>query len=51
MQNMAIEKALNCKMYARYLGPLIVVSQNCSGTYILAELDGMVFDRLSGTDL
>jgi hypothetical protein len=42
MHNTQIEKSLNKKMRARYIGPLIVVSCNYGGTYILAELDGTV---------
>lgn len=45
MRNTAIEKSLNRKMRARYIGPLIVVSRNRGGAYILAELNGAVFDR------
>jgi hypothetical protein len=45
IRNTAIEKALNQKMRARYLGPLVVLSCNTGGTYILCELDGSVLDR------
>jgi hypothetical protein len=42
MCNTQIEKSLNKKMHARYIGPLIVVSCNYGGAYILAKLDGTV---------
>src|SRR5258708_4908376 len=40
VHNMSIEKALNWKMHARYFGPMITVSHNKGGTYILCDLDG-----------
>jgi hypothetical protein len=45
MRNTQIEKSLNKKMRARYIGPLIVVSHNYGGAYILAELDSTVLHR------
>ena len=45
IHNTAIEKSLNRKMRPRYLGPVVVVSCNYKGAYIVAELDGSIFDR------
>ena len=38
--NTVIEKVLNCKMRPWYLGPMIVVSHNRGGAYIICDLDG-----------
>jgi hypothetical protein len=45
MHNIQIEKSLNKKMHAQYIGPLIVVSRNYGSAYILLELDGTVLHR------
>src|SRR6202453_2333947 len=45
IRNTQIEKSLNRKMRARYLSPLIIVSRNKGGAYIICELDGTVFHR------
>jgi hypothetical protein len=42
MRNTQIEKSLNRKMRAWYLGPLIVITRNFGGAYILCELDRSV---------
>ena len=45
IRHTAIEKSLNRKMRPRYLGPLVVVSRNRGGAYIISEINGTVFDR------
>lgn len=46
MRHTQIEKSLNRKMRARYTGPLVVVSRNRGGAYVLCELDGSVLHRM-----
>ena len=38
--NTAIEKALNWKMRPQYFGPMVVISRNRGGAYIICDLDG-----------
>ena len=45
VQNTAIEKSLNRKMHPHYLGPLIVISCNRGGVYIICKLNSAMFDR------
>jgi hypothetical protein len=42
---MVIEKALNCKMQLRYNRLVIVIFRNKGRAYIIAKLDGAVFDH------
>ena len=45
LRNSQLEMSLNTKMQPRYTGPLVVVSRNRGGAYILCELDGAVLHR------
>ncbi|KAL7277220.1 hypothetical protein ACG7TL_009070 [Trametes sanguinea] len=45
MRHTQIEKSLNRKMHPRYTGPLVVISRNRGGAYVLCELDGSVLHR------